>query len=95
MAGLNAKLQILSVETREGTSKKSGAAYKMVVAQCAVHDEDGTLKVGELVVPKELPQDIKPGFYDAVFKVGVSMDKKVGGLLVGLKAIAAPKPAAA
>lgn len=95
-------LQILSTETKEGVGKKSGQAYKMVVAQCVLTDtQTGEIKVGELTLPKDVA-DPKPGHYKATFKIGVDFQtKKIGGILAGLEPVQArpaspaPSPASA
>lgn len=92
MAAITSKLQILATDNRSGKSKKTGDAYSMDVAQCAVHFADGKLLVGDLVLPKGMPVP-KPGFYDAVFEVGVSFQKQVAGYLVSLIPCAQPAPA--
>lgn len=85
-----AKLEILFVdEMRKG--EKNGKAWAIQTCQCAIHDEDGTIKVGEMMLPKDI-QIPERGFYDAQFKIGVGFDKKVTGYLVGLKSCAPFRP---
>lgn len=90
----SAKLQILFVDApRSGVSKKNDKPYTLQTCQCAIHDDDGTIAVGEMMLPKDIPVPTA-GFYDADFKIGVGFDKKVTGYLVGLRPCAVPKPAA-
>lgn len=61
-------LQILVVNTKEGTSKKSGQPYKIPEAQCVLINDDGTVAaVGVLVIPKQLEDQAKPGTYTGAF----------------------------
>jgi hypothetical protein len=61
-------LQILVVNTKEGTSKKSGQPYKIPEAQCVLINDDGTVAaVGVLVIPKQLEEVAKPGTYTGAF----------------------------
>jgi len=78
-----AKLEILFVdEVRKG--EKNGKAWAIQTCQCAIHEDDGSIKVGELVLPKDIQLPAR-GYYDAEFKIGVGFDKKVTGFLVGLR----------
>lgn len=87
----SAKLQILFVDApRSGISDKTKKAWNIQTCQCAIHDDDGTIAVGEMMLPKGYDAPA-PGFYDADFKIGVGFDKKVTGYLVGLRPCAAPK----
>ena len=61
-------LEILVVNTKSGTSKKTGNAYSIPEAQCVLKNEDGTVAaVGVLVIPKQLEEQAKPGSYTGTF----------------------------
>jgi len=64
----NSKLQVLFIKTLEGVSKKSGNAYKMHMAQCALHNADGSILVGELPLGKGM-ENTAPGDYTAGFRL--------------------------
>ncbi len=87
-------LQVLSATTKSGIGKKSQTAYSMTICQCVVTDaQTGEIQVGELTMPKDSEVPL-PGYYEAEFKIGVGyQDKKIGGTLVGLTPVSAPRPA--
>lgn len=91
---MKSRIQILYVEEKKGTAKKSGQPYEMVVCQAAVHQEGGKVEAGELVLPKDHPK-IVPGLYDAEFGVSVGPDKRITGRLVQLTPVGASARAVA
>lgn len=61
-------LEILVINTKEGTSKKSGQAYRIPEAQCVLRNDDGSVAaVGVLVIPKQLEDVAKPGIFTGSF----------------------------
>lgn len=61
-------LQILLVNVKEGTAKKTGNPYKISEAHCVLRDEAGVPSaVGVLNVPKSLEAVAVPGTYSAAF----------------------------
>ncbi len=61
-------LEILVINVKAGTSKKSGAAYSIPEAQCVLRNDDGTVAgVGVLVIPKALEEHAKPGIFTGSF----------------------------
>lgn len=63
-------LQILLINTKEGTAKKTGNAYKISEAHCVLRDEDGKPgAVGVLTIPKDLEAAAKPGLFTASFSL--------------------------
>lgn len=61
-------LEILAINVKEGTSKKTNAAYKIPEAQCVLRNEDGSVGgVGVLVIPKSLEAVAKPGIFTGSF----------------------------
>lgn len=65
---VNSILQILVVNTKSGTSKKTQQPYSIPEAQCVLLNDDGTVSaVGVLVIPKQLEEQAKPGTYTGSF----------------------------
>jgi hypothetical protein len=63
-------IQILLVNKKEGTAKKTGNAYDIREAHCVLRNEDGTAgAVGVLNVPKDLYDKAVPGVFTASFAV--------------------------
>jgi hypothetical protein len=61
-------LEILLVNIKAGTSKKTGQAYSISEAHCVLRDETGKAgAVGVLTVPKDLEAIAVPGVYTASF----------------------------
>jgi hypothetical protein len=61
-------LEILVINTKTGTSKKSGNAYSIPEAQCVLRNDDGSVAaVGVLVIPKHLEEVAKPGMFTGSF----------------------------
>lgn len=93
---MKAKIEVLSVEHRQGRSK-TGSDYSLHICQCVVHDVDAATgevspKIGELILPKGHPE-VKPGLYEGDFGISVGQDKRIGGRLIQLTPISA-RPAA-
>lgn len=62
------RIQVLQVQTREGIGKVSKNAYKMDICKCVVTRADGSVEVGEVILPKDHPK-IVAGLYDASLDV--------------------------
>jgi hypothetical protein len=61
-------LEILLVNVKTGTSKKTGQPFAIPEAHCILRNDDGTAgAVGVLQVPKALEEVAKPGIFTAVF----------------------------
>lgn len=86
---MNARIQVLAIETKSGVSKQ-GKPYSMEVCKCVVHLPGGGVDVGELVLPKDHPK-IVPGMFEGHFAVKVDFDKKISGQLQQLVPVAADK----
>jgi hypothetical protein len=57
-------LHILLVSPPKTGTSKAGKAFSIVETHCALLNEDGsTAGVGMYVLGREVPQDIKPGYY--------------------------------
>lgn len=69
-------LEILHVEHRDYTSKKTGKKGSMHFAQCVIHSADGTKKIGELLLPEEF-KDTAPGVYGVEFGLDTDFEKRV------------------
>lgn len=74
-------IQILCITSISGTSKKTGNAYDMRMAQCIVHKpnrDTGIVEplVGELVLPERF-KETQPGMYEVEFEVSISREKRV------------------
>jgi hypothetical protein len=91
---LSAVLEILYVEQVPYKGKNGNPDGVMTKAACAVVEEDGRVQVGDLMIPRNMAPPVKGLTYDAEFKIGVSMDKKIGGLLVSLVPQKPSKPKA-
>lgn len=78
---MNHLIQILKVNAvRNGVSKKSGKAYSMQDAECAVLNEQGAIEhVGGFMLPKEMTGDKapQPGTYMATFALGVDQERRI------------------
>lgn len=81
------RVRIVSVNTLDFRSKKTGEPGQMKFAQCIVtsetEDKGEQIVVGELLLPKHL-SDIPPGDYLADFELSVGSDKRIGTRLVSL-----------
>jgi hypothetical protein len=61
-------LEILLVNTKTGTARKTGQPYSISEAHCVLRDETGKAgAVGVLTVPKDLEAMAVPGVYTASF----------------------------
>ena len=61
-------LEILVINVKDGTSKKTNQPYRIPEAQCVLRNQDGTVgAVGVLVIPKALEEVAKPGMYTGTF----------------------------
>jgi hypothetical protein len=61
-------LEILLVNAKEGTSKKTGQPFSIKEAHCVLRDQTGKAgAVGVLTVPKALESVAVPGTYTASF----------------------------
>ena len=67
-------LEILVINVKEGTAKKTGAAYRIPEAHCVLRNDDDTVAcVGVLVIPKDLEEVAKVGQkYTASFALDVA-----------------------
>ncbi|HZY18626.1 MAG TPA: cellulose synthase [Ramlibacter sp.] len=97
-------LEILLVNSKDGTSKKTGQAFSIKEAHCVLRDTAGKAgAVGVLTVPKALEAVAKPGLYTASFTLDAPTygpdQGKVVATLAGLVPIEAkqlrPMPAGA
>lgn len=87
-------LQILLVNTKTGTAKKSGQPYSISEAHCVLRNEDGTAgAVGVLTIPKDLEAVAKPGVYTASFALDApTYGENQGKVVAALKGLV-PVPA--
>lgn len=61
-------LEILVVNVKSGTSKKTGQPYSIPEAQCILRNDDNSVAaVGVLIIPKALEDAAKPGLYTGSF----------------------------
>lgn len=69
-----------------GTSKKTGNAYEIHTAECAILDELGHIEqVGVLDIPKELREKLSTGVFVGEFALTAGFsDRKINARLVGL-----------
>jgi len=94
-------IQIIYVEVVAGTSRKTGNAYDMRMAQCIVervNAETGAPQplIGELVLPEKF-KDTPPGRYEVEFEVSVDRDKRIGSVVSSMVLVqtqARPAPSA-
>lgn len=91
-------IEVLSVTSRSGFSKKSLKDYNMLFADCLVHKVDRVtgevaLLVGELLVPDTF-KDVVPGLYEVEFEIAIGQDKRIGGRVVGMSPKGASAPPA-
>lgn len=73
-------LQIIYVKQNAGTSKKTGNAYDMRMAQTIAHvtNKEGQVEplVGELMLPQDL-KETSPGFYLVDFRLSRSQQNRI------------------
>jgi hypothetical protein len=64
-------IQILLVSpAKTGTAKASGKPYSIVETHCMLLNEDGTTAgVGTFILPRDVPQDIKAGYYAPAYSL--------------------------
>jgi hypothetical protein len=89
MAAIDNKnlLEILSINVQSGVSKKTGQPFSLPKAQCILKSGDGTIRIGELMLPKDMAET-KPGKYLAEFELDVSFDLRVVPRVIALHAYA-------
>lgn len=89
-------LEILVINTKSGTSKKSGQAYSIPEAQCVLRNDDGSVSaVGVLVIPKHLEEVAKPGIFTGVFALeAASYGENQGRIVAKLSGLTAVPPGA-
>lgn len=96
LIGLNVQtiLEILLVNTKTGTAKKSGQPYSISEAHCVLRDETGAAgAVGVLTVPKSLEDTAKPGIYTATFALEApTYGENQGKVVAALKGLTACPP---
>jgi hypothetical protein len=90
-------ITVVGVNKVAGTSKKSGNAYDMRMAQCIVEltDDQGNPAplIGELVLPEKF-KDTPPGRYEVTFEVMVDRDRRIGSRVSSMTPVSRPAPAA-
>lgn len=95
-------IQILRVDIRRGTSRKTGNPYTLAEAQCVYHapnPETGVIEasVGQMLLPRG-QEEVKPGDYEAVFTLRTNREGRVEAVIARLAprlAADAAKPARA
>lgn len=85
------KVEVLQSDKKSGVGKKSGAAYAMEILQAVLHNDDGSVAAGELMLPKDHPAVAK-GFYRASLKLVKSFDGKLVGVVDKLTLILPDTP---
>lgn len=91
-------IQILRVDVRRGTSRKSGNPYVLAEAQCVYHapnPETGAIEpsVGQMLLPRG-QEEVKPGEYEAVFTLRTNREGRVEAVIARLAPkVEAVKPA--
>ena len=81
----HALIQIIKVnEARSGS--KDGRAWEMQDAECLLLDDEGQpTQVGVLMLPKDLRNMTKPGFYTGSFALSAGLrDRRIEAVLTGL-----------
>jgi len=77
-------LHILAVSPAKTGKSKAGKDYSIVETHCAVLKEDGTPEgVGVWVLPREVPQDTKPGYYMPVYGMRAVTYGELRGQVLG------------
>jgi hypothetical protein len=86
---MKTKIQILYVKQNAGTSKKTGNAYDMRMAQTVaeVIDKNGNVEplVGELLLPEQF-KDTQPGHYLVDFRLSRSQQNRIESIVHSLEA---------
>lgn len=95
MAAIDNKhlIDILAINQSSGVSSKSGKAWEMFRAQCVISGPDSSMKIGELLLPRDLKETI-PGRYLAEFELDVSFDRLVIPRITALHPHNSGKPVA-
>ncbi|MDO9015097.1 MAG: hypothetical protein Q7U84_10060 [Polynucleobacter sp.] len=76
-------IEILMVAVKEGTSKKTGQAFKISEAHCVLRNDDNTVgAVGVLTVPRSLEAIAVPGLYTGKFAMEASTFGQDAGRIV-------------
>jgi hypothetical protein len=89
-------LEILVINTKEGTAKRTGNAYKIMEAHCVLRDETGKAgAVGVLTIPKALEQVAAVGLFTASFTLEAPTYGENQGKIVASLANLVPIPASA
>ena len=71
-------LEIIAITHKTGPSKsKPGTDYSLYLAQCVLRGPDNDVKIGELLLNKELALTTTPGTYLAEFVLGVDMERRI------------------
>lgn len=84
-------LQIFKLnEARTGTSAKTGKAWKMQDAECAILNETGQVEsVGVLMIPREMDGKVTPGIFIGSFTLRADSSRegqrRIEPVLVGLQ----------
>uniref|UniRef100_UPI0035B3232E hypothetical protein n=1 Tax=Hylemonella sp. TaxID=2066020 RepID=UPI0035B3232E len=69
---LSSTIQVLKIEEKEVTSRKSGNTFKFKTAHCLLLDDGGAVSsVGTLRVPAALEEKVQTGTFRASFALGV------------------------
>jgi len=84
MAGPTQLLEILKINLKTGKSKKDGSDFSLPLAQCVIRGADGSVSVGELMLPKHLNETAE-GVYDADYVLGVDMNGKIVPRITALR----------
>ena len=83
---MKAILQVMHVnEVKRGVSRVSGKPYEIQTAYAMVLNESGEPEaVGELLIPRDQTEQIKPGLFTGTYQFGVDEKKNIGARLVAL-----------
>lgn len=77
-------LHILMVSPPKTGTSKANKPYSIVETHCAILDEDGTpAGVGIWVLPREVDQAIKPGYYTPVYGMRAATYGDLKGQILG------------
>lgn len=81
-------MQVQVVKVTERSGNKNGKAWAMTIASAVVTNDDGSVAVGQIIMPKDHPK-VEPGFYTASVGAVESMD----GMVFGVQKLTPAKPA--
>ena len=89
-------LVILAITVEEGTSKKTGQAFRIPKAQCVLRNDDQSVAaVGVLNIPKALEEVAKPGLFTGTFAlVASTYGESKGEIVARLTGLVAVPPSA-